>query len=220
MQAEEKLSRARERQYFRMGWTGKLIEANLREATVYGRYICKGRFSEGEVISFAYDGMMQALKNFDPDRNRFFTWAKAHIRGKIFAAMKDQSRYTNMMGTPMSGGEPVVEHPETGEIVDMPRWTNEPSVDFNHEQIHYHAHYYEEIKGIMARVLNSHQQSVVRLRIWEDLKFREIGESLGFSTSRAQAIYERAMRLIRRELMRRKRLDYGEPDNSRTGPRH
>ena len=202
--SDQKLSRAQERQCLRMGWWQKLVECNLRESVIYLKSISRGRFSEGELISFAYDGMVQAWKNFDPVRNRFFTWAKPHIRGKMFVAMRDQSRYSEMMGREVSGGEMVTEDPETGEKVES--WTNEPSVDFDHDSVHYKSHYYEEIHGVMKRVLKPQEQRVITDRVWHGLRYREIGEKYGFSTSRAQAIFERAMQLVRRELMRRNRL--------------
>ena len=203
---ENDLSRAQERQCAKMRWWPRLIEANLRESVIYLKTIARGRFCDGELISFAYDGLRQAAKNFDPDRNRFFTWAKPHIRGKMFAEMRSQTRYSDMMGSEISGGEVVVEDPETGQREDMPRWSNEPSVDFDHEGLGYRTHFYSEIKGVMERVLKPQEQRVVMQRIWHGLRYREIGEKFGFSTSRAQAIFERAMQLVRRELMRRNRL--------------
>lgn len=212
---ENTLSRAQEGQCVKMRWHGKLIEANLREAVIYLKRIAKGRFNEGELVSFAYDGMVQAVKNYDAERNRFFTWAKPHIRGKMFAAMRAQSRYAEVTSGGAFYTEVVKEDPETGVKEDMPRWTNEPSVEFNHEELHYRTHYLEEIAGVMKRVLRKQEQQVVYYRIWHDLRYREIGEKLKFSTSRAQAIFERAMQLVRRELMRRKRLN--DEDNLGAG---
>jgi len=203
---KERLTPAQERQYASMHWWGKLIEGNLHEAIVYLKKMSRGRFAEGELVSFAYDGMKQAAKNFDPERNRFFTWAKPHIRGKMFAAMREQTRYAALTSGTLSSPETHEENPETGVVEDMPRWTNEPSVDFDHEEMHYRTHFLSEIKGVMEHVLKHQEQIVVTERIWGDLRYREIGEKHGFSTSRAQAIFERSMHLIRRELIRRKRL--------------
>lgn len=209
MLPETKLTRAQERQCAKMRWWPKLIEANLREAVIYLKSIARGRFSEGELMSFAYDGMVQASKNFDPDRNRFFVWSKPHIRGKMFVEMRSQTRYSEMMGADIPSGESASEDPETGCRVE--KWTNEPTVDFDHEGLGYRTHYSEEIRGVMEHVLKPQEVRVITQRIWHGLCYREIGEKFGFSTSRAQAIFERAMQLVRRELMRRKRL---HEDNS------
>lgn len=187
-----------------MHWWGKLCEANLRESVYYLKKIAKGRFADGDLISFAYDGLMQAAKNYDPSRSRFFTWAKAHVRGKLFAAMRDQTKHSEREWQQPQAT--YTEDPYTGEQVEN-HWVNEPSVEFDHEQLNCKLHFLEEIKGIMERVLKPQEIRVVSMRIWRDLRFREIGEELGFSTSRAQAVYERAIRLVRRELMRRKRLN-------------
>lgn len=208
------LTRAQEKQCAKMHWWGKLCEANLRESLYYLKKIAKGRFDDGELLSFAYDGLMQAAKNFDPERCRFFTWAKAHVRGKLFAAMRDQTKRSDRewAATPPTH----VEDPYTGEQVEH-HWVHEPSVDFDHEQLNAKIHFSSEIKRIMERVLKPQELRVVSMRIWRDLRFREIGEELGFSTSRAQAVYERAIRLVRRELMRRKRLNNEEDPDTGSG---
>lgn len=82
--SDRSLSREDEIRFSTENKFDELVERTMRYAVNLGHQIARGRLSEGDLISVVYVALTAAARNYDPARQRFSTFAKAHIRFAVF----------------------------------------------------------------------------------------------------------------------------------------
>lgn len=179
-----------------------LILHYMREAFVYARRCCRQQIPEDELLSLCYASLQRAMKNYDSDRTSFFNYARVFLRGDIAQFWRDKDTVRNsskyedkdaaynypvrkIMGTENPDLEISVE-PETDLIMMKERL--------------------QLVLPIVASKLNDHEKMILDLFYNGGFAFRKIGAMLGVSRSAAQITAARALKKIRKELMRKRRL--------------
>lgn len=161
----------------------------LRESFVYSRRCCRQQIPDDELLSLCYTALLRAMKNYDSARP-FFNYARVFLRGDIAQywrekdVVKNSSKYEDKESNCVAV-EPSVD-PETSLIMMKERLAL--------------------VLPIVEAKLNSHEKMVIDLFYNGCFTFRKIGALLGVSRSAAQITAARALKKIRKELMRRKRL--------------
>lgn len=124
-------SREDEIRLFTEGNLEELISRTMRVAVNFGHQIARGRLSESELISVVYIALTAAARNYHPEKQRFFPFAKAHIRFAIFKEFRARKSVIPEDATPEMiidfDGKPIpkeIEHvdPDVDGIDCRDRW--------------------------------------------------------------------------------------------------
>ena len=186
-----------------------LILANLREAYYYsmGTYQSRG-LSDGEVLSACYSGLASAAKTFRPGSLRFFSFAKAHVRGLLSRTVR-----SNDVVHKVRDVEPLdeIEHEEDEDpdstyrkAVSSPDGT---APDFG--GIHMREQW-KMIEPLMREVLNDKERMVLELHFQGGLNCQEIAALMDYSRSYVHLQKQVALKKIRHCLMERHRYPVQE----------
>lgn len=191
----------------------ELVMLSLREAFAYLHGVSKGRTTPGEILSISFNALTRSAKNFSPGMQTFFAYSKAYLRGELFKAWREDR---------------VV---KKGQVHSIEGWSNQefsPSDDGlarlglnyeGHEEgpAEYEGNYepgFEEIDsrerfGIIKPSLEkitAQERLVLELYYFGGMNFPQIGRLVSASPSAVQATHSRALRKVRKDLFRRKRL--------------
>lgn len=194
---EEKLTLEQETLLWHVGGKDEIISHNLREAFFYAKGSSQSRgLSEGELLGAAYDGLTAAMKNWDPERLRFFSYAKAYVRGALSRATR-----ANCVVKTVREAEPLpVEEPEEEEDSYVP-----PRTVVEHHEPDLEAVCLKEewlqIRPVMISVLDEKERIILELSYIGGLNLREISDLLGVSRSDIHHGRMEALKKIRNRLM-------------------
>ena len=170
----------------------KLVMANIREAVIYGRRVSRETICDSELISICYDALMKNARRFQPGRVRFFAFAKAGVRGALARSWKTKDVVRN--GATEPHGEDETKPVPLEEIVDP---------DF--AAIHTNDRW-GYVEKIINRQCNTQEKTVLTLAYRSGFNFQEIGNMLGVTRSAIHSTHQRALKKVRCELLRQKRL--------------
>lgn len=219
----EKLTREAEDNLARDGSASaleQLVLHNLREGYVYLKGCCSRELSDGEVLSAAYTGLVAAAKIFEPDRIRYFSYAKPFVRGAASKARKanDIVPYWGEVRTlPGEEGDPH-EYAEEGHWCaysglypgridadpDIPRPTSKNSPPPSQEPAFNQIFIREEwarIEPTVQAVLNDREKMVLSLCFHGGLSPKEIADLLKCTRSNVSRIRQLALLKVRNALM-------------------
>lgn len=196
--AENRFSRDKEKALAAGNAAGReqLILGNLREAAIYASGSSQARgLSEGEVLSAAFDGLTAAIKNWDPARLRFFSYAKPFVRGALSRATR-----ANCVVRTVREAEPLpVEEPEEEEISYVP-----PRQVTDHHEPDLEAvclrEEWQQVRPVMLEALDEKERIIIELSYIGGLNLREISDLLGVTRSDTHHVRLEALRKIRTRL--------------------
>lgn len=162
----------------------------VMHAMIHAVRYCERRnngLTRAEIVSLCYAGLTNAVKNFKPGRQRFFSYACVYLRSKIFAAQRDRESVKNAYRheTPIADGK-------------TPQPLEADSVDPDLDNFHWRE-LWEKIEPLI-RGLAPREKTVLELHYRFGLNFRMIGEKMGLTRSRVHQI-ERAAILKLRKLL-------------------
>lgn len=178
-----------------------LVLHNMREAFIYAKKCCDSELSDDEIFSFCYEALQHARKNFKPNMIRFFAYAKPYIRGLISRSRREK----DVIRFPRNGRQP---HPfselenvraESEETEEMESVEPEFRLMALHEGL-------DLINPIIVRKLNAQEKMILELHYQSGFNFQKIGDLLGITRSAIQHAHSLALKKIRVELFRQKRL--------------
>lgn len=177
----------------------ELVMGSMQNAVKYLSRVSKGGKSENELISLCYAALVKAVRNFKPEKGRFFIYAKVYLRSALFSSWKSRS---------------VVRHAETiseGEMFHILIGDQEPthddsegvvvgpSEDFNFDAIDTKERW-AAASAVLSKVTTEHERTILQLRFTLDYSFERIAGFMGTTRSAAQGSCERALRKIRAEM--------------------
>jgi RNA polymerase sigma factor (sigma-70 family) len=198
-----------------------LVMANMREAILYTGRVCAGRLDEGERASLCYQEMCMSAKRFKPGRLRFFSFAKAGLRGRMKTYWESLRVVRNSQSI-LSVDTLGTENPRR----DIRR--HHASPDDDREQSHREAvtgevvlpetekifvrDEWAVIRKRYARSLSEQQWMVLSLLYLSGFNLLKVGKLLGLSKARIHAIHWKAIKKLRFLLASNPRL-LGDEDS-------
>lgn len=199
----EKLSREAEDNLARDGSAQaleQLVLHNLREGFIYLKGCCSRSLSDGEVLSAAYTGLEAAARIFEPDRIRFFAYAKPWCRGAASKARKAHDIVPKAWAEVL----PIEEREESEEGVDAdnpqlpppPTPSEEPKL----EQVFIRDEW-SRIEPTVRAALNDREKMVLSLCFHGGLSPKEIADLLKCTRSNVSRIRQLALLKVRNALM-------------------
>lgn len=204
---EERLTLEQETELASQADKTPLVLANLREAFFYARgcYQSRGQ-DDGEILSACYDGLLSASKNFKPGGLRFFSFAKAHVRGALSKAVRSHDVVRKVREV-----EPLLDADEESEdTVDAPYTPDHrkelPACelpDFNEIFIREE---FSQIAPLLRKVLNDRQRMILELHFQGGLNLREIASMIGYSRAYVHIAKQTALKKIRNRLIDKKQF--------------
>lgn len=223
----EKLSREAEDNLARDGSASaleQLVLHSLREGYIYLKGCCSRNLSDGEVLSAAYTGLEAAARLFEPDRIRFFAYAKPFCRGAASKARRAQGVFPSLHAKSGDWAEfkplydDTTDYEEEGHWcsyegndvgilctnVDIPRPISAsvvlPSEEPKLEQI-YIKEEWERIEPTVRAALNDREKMVLSLCFHGGLSPKEIADLLKCTRSNVSRIRQLALLKVRNALM-------------------
>lgn len=198
----------------------ELVLAHMREAFFYARQVCRARIEDGEIYSLCYKALVECAKNYQPDWQRFFAYSKANLRGNISRYWKTLDTVKNASlhetgeapifeswGEILEAGESI--HDDGGPLDSAPPTALEPAhVDADFDSINIREQL-ALIRPLMESKLSEQERMVLDLSYTGGFNFEIIGKMLTPAVSRSavQQTHARAIRKLRNELARQKKLD-------------
>lgn len=204
---EERLTLEQEADLAKQEDKTPLVLANLREAFFYARGCHQSRGQDdGEILSACYDGLLSASKNFKPGGLRFFSFAKAHVRGALSKAIRSHDVVRKVREV-----EPLLDTDEDSEdTVDAP-YTPEhrkelPACELPDFNELYIREEFAQIAPLLRKVLNDRQRMILELHFQGGLNLREIASMIGYSRAYVHIAKQTALKKIRNRLIDRKQF--------------
>jgi RNA polymerase sigma factor (sigma-70 family) len=190
----------------------ELAMANMREGVIYARHITRGLLEDDEIISVCYETLLRNAKRFRPGIIRFFAFAKPGIRGAFSRNWKKKDTVKNGETVSIDWRPPPPIDMDNHSLEDV---TNElakqnPIPESEITQPDFDGVFIRErwelVSGVIALKLNEQETMIINLAFRCGLNYAEIGRMLGVSRAACQGVASRALKKVRCELLRRKRL--------------
>jgi RNA polymerase sigma factor (sigma-70 family) len=201
-----------------------LVLHNMREGFLYAKKCCRARIPDDELFSLCYTALRRNAKRFRPGGIRFLAFAKAGLRGvlsrywKTLDVVKNSSLHeAEEVYTPAAQtfelrtvedeedhNPPAIDEVEMGKqewATVMAGEVVEP--DFRGIDLRERLGVVNEI---IERKLSPQERMVIDLFYRNGFTFQKIGDMTDTTRSAAQLTHTKALRKIRRELERSKRL--------------
>jgi RNA polymerase sigma factor (sigma-70 family) len=202
-----------------------LVLANMKEAFVYSKAVCRGKIDDGTLFSLCYTVLVMNAKRFRTGRGtRFFSFAKVGIRGAITRYWKtaiDTEKHASEHkdNGPISNRSPLYNiQGQEGDSYDTLLVTGfqkpidapqvdclEHSVDADYTGIDVREKMVF-VDAAMRRKLTEQERMILDLVYKNGFNFEEIGKMLGLTRSAAQLSHMKAIKKIRNELLRKRQL--------------
>jgi RNA polymerase sigma factor (sigma-70 family) len=186
----------------------RLVMHNMREAVLYLRRVTRGDLGDEELVSLTYSTLVQNAKRYHPGMRRFFVFAKLGLRGACKKVWTSRKVVRN--------GETVssdFESPATDAHLpkDPDAKEEDPQApDYQIVQPDFSGilsrERWEMIKPIIARKCSKREQQMLELRYHGGFSSTDIGGMMGVTRAAVQLMHSRALRRIRNELYRQKKL--------------
>lgn len=179
----------------------KLVLANMREAFIYARKCADSELPNEDIFSLCYEALQHARKNFKPNMIRFFAYAKPYVRGLISRSRreKDVIRFPRNGRKPHPFSELETARVELEELEESETVEPEFRLMSMHEDL-------DLINPIIVRKLSAQEKMILELHYQSGFNFQKIGDLLGITRSAIQHAHSLALKKIRVELFRQKRL--------------
>jgi RNA polymerase sigma factor (sigma-70 family) len=192
----------------------ELVISVMRQALLYTARTCRGVIPEDVRVSLCYARLRRAALRFDPEKQRFFPFAKAGLRGAMQTYWKTQGAVRNAGGTVSldtlvgwNGTGTDDRRAQIFETADYP----DREID---DQIEVREHLtgetveaetdaiqardeWAEVDKVVGDRLTSRHRTVLSLMYRGGLNGVEIGALLGVSRSRVQVLHAEALKIIR-----------------------
>lgn len=185
----------------------RLVMHNMREALLYAKKCCRGRLADGELMSVAYLGLREAAANFLPNKIRFFGYAKAFLRGKIYSEFRSlrvvkKSESVSFQPSSTNGEEEQEDFAPT-DTGYYPLTSESENFDFGLTQFREE---WRLIEPLVRSILTDKERMILELKYISGMNFRQIGEVLAIPVSRShiQHIHSIALAKIQAEVSKRK----------------
>lgn len=138
-----------------------------------GRCNCKGRLIEqGDLIQEGMLGLLRAIEMYDPAKGCTFShYARVTIRGWVWNAWQRQLRADELQ-------EEVIDTGVEQRLIDKQFW-----------------------KGVFDACLDTRERRVIRLRMWDELSYDDIGDRLSLSDTQVERILGTALLKLRAYLI-------------------
>jgi len=188
-----------------------LVMANMYEAMCYTKFVCRGSLDEATRVSLCYQELCMSGRRFNSERQRFFAFAKAGLRGRM-------KTYRSSLNVVRNAKEVV----STDSITGLrPTWKERLCYDRKEERDHEELlggsvmpdhggmlarDFVAEIKKRLRRVISEQQWMILDLTYQGGLSFPQIGTLLGLTRSAIHASHGHAMKKLRAAIKADKRL--------------
>lgn len=191
----------------------ELVLSVMRQALLYTARTCRGVIPEDVRASLCYARLRRAALRFDPEKQRFFAFAKAGLRGAMQTYWKTQGAVRNAgetvsldalvgwTGTSMSVGrtrifEMADTDLETEDQIEIREHLTGETVEAETEAIQSRDEW-SVVDKIVGDRLTPRHRMVLSLMYKGGLNGVEIGALLGVSRSRVQVLHAEALKIIR-----------------------
>lgn len=174
----------------------RVVMENLEFAIAWGSK--NSKFSREHLMSTCFLALSRAVRKFDPKHPRavkFQSFCKPYIRGEL---RREWKRFR------------VVKHSEVISLDDAQEPCGRPIEANVVPTIDFEAIDAREMKPLLTKclkVLTPYERQVLRMRFFDNLRFPEIGDKMGFCRQAIHLTYTRALRKIRQYLDRIGRLN-------------
>lgn len=184
----------------------QLVMANMREAFMYAKTVCKSAIEDGEIFSLCYEALCSSARCFVPGRIRFFAYCKVNIRGAIFRFWKKSLTVKNaewenkpdIKRAIHTDGETEIEFMTAEDSSEL-----EPHTEPEFEKMHTRERW-QQIEPLLAK-LTEHEQMILTLRYKSGYTFEQIGTLLGVARSAIGSAHFKALKKLRNHLIREKK---------------
>ena len=179
-----------------------LVLANLREGVYYAKGSASGcGFSDGELLSAVYDALSAAAQNFQPNRIRFFSYAKPYVRGAISRLRKSNDLVKRVRTVEPLPVEPTDDEPEDGDISVRPTKPAElPPCELPDFEGLFAREEFARLAPLLRSALDEKSRVVLELNYQGGLNLREIADLLGVTRSDVQHVRHAALKKLRLRL--------------------
>ena len=204
-----------------------LVLHTMRDAFLYSKRVCRNKIADDELFSLCYLALRRSAKRFRPGTLRFMAFSKIAIRGEIsdywktIDVVKHSSLHEEETTKYLHNGWAAVFLPagaSTGDgefdDADYEDWNFKPAFDQliePHEEADFRSIDFRErlriVEDIIKKKLTEQEQMVIDLVYRGHLNFQQIGDLTATTRSAAQSTHAKALRKIRNELMRSKKLE-------------
>lgn len=180
---------------------------SMREALLYTRECCQRKIPDDALVSLCYETMLKSAKIFKPGRLRFFSYAKARLRGALkrhWSSLKivrnaDTVSFNVVLDT--YGSESPDDLHRMNVLSPFDSGALGGTVEPDFERIFMNDSW-EQVRRIMLRKCTDLEKGVIFLAYKAQLSFTEIGGLLDLSRQFVSLTAQKGLKKIRRELKR------------------
>lgn len=196
----------------------EIVLANMREAFLYCKTCCRSTLTDEEIFSLCYEALQKTALKFDPKKGRFFAYSKVYLRGQISRAWKEKDVVKNASLHETIGAfknsTRLSHQPDSYECgewsdPDLVDWDDHPLNFTNASEPGFDSIHTAERWAIIQSALgklSERERMVVELIFRSGFRKQKIGDMLGISRQAVIMLLTRAIRKIRSELIRKKKL--------------
>ena len=202
---DKPLTRAQENDLARAGTEdagNTLVLHAMTEAMLYARQVSKDGLDQNDLFSLCYDALHRAAKRFQPNRIRFFSYAKMDVRHGVYLKYRELAIVKNAQLHEIEGYDALLSGEITEHIVHPKVLVSQVAMP-EYEKIHL-KECWQFVKPLVQTRLTGFQQEVVDLYLNGDLTFSQIGKLLGRCRESTRRRYNRAIYTIQTELRKQK----------------
>lgn len=198
----------------------ELVIANMRRALLYTQTVDRGKIDLQTLVSLCYQELSMSAPRFDPRfKKRFFAFAKAGLRGRLYRhwnskdVVRNQTEQISLDALAQPSNTEVLTAKGSAAskiqqtMEDDPNLTEElrsstrelttgEVASFGFEQV-MNRDQWAAIRKRLDGVLSEHEWMIIDLTYKGQLNFREIGVLLGISRSRVSRYHVLALRRLR-----------------------
>lgn len=183
-----------------------LVLHNMREAFLYAKKVCRAQINDGLIFSVCYRALDRMAKMYQPQKLRFFVYAKVAIRGEISNYQESLAVVRNAVTISSDVIEMDDNMSGKGSELLLITGARPPKVWEPHTNPETDSLEQKEsialIRATMARILNEQEMMIMDLVHKAGFNFQEIARLLGISRSAVQATYSHTLKKVRFELLK------------------
>lgn len=161
--------------------------ATMREAVTYARTCSNQKIADDALISLCWEVLSKLAPRHDPNRGRFFAYAKQRLRGALSDYWTAQEPVRNAHTIPIN---PVPIKTGDAEIIGDPGFEdniNAPSQEPDFPLIDFHERF-AEVSEVLAKNFTDRERALMQMVFSNNLTYAEAGKLFGISRAAAQAI--------------------------------
>lgn len=186
-----------------------LALANMREAFLYSKRVCRSKIPDDEIFSLCYRALVRNAKRFNPAMGTtFMAFAKAGLRGAVcrYWETLDTVKHASMHEDEYEGIETDPGIPEIDDRSEFWESLQEiigekegEAIEPEFQAIH-NREVMKFVDKIIAEKLSDQEQMVLTLYYKSGFNLQEAGNLLGVTRSAVQFTHQKALRKIRDRL--------------------